>query len=750
MKFLRSPWSRRLGGVILALAVAAAGPALRAQTPLPAPGPGPMTAPIVAIPPADDGAPMLDNLSLSDNPLSTVLDLLERLTGRSVIRPQTLPTPTFTFNSHGPISKRDAIIALESLLTINGIAVAPMGEKFIKVVPVANVRTEAPELVLASLRDQPPSGKVVSKLFRLEHLDTTAFQTQMTPFLSPGFGSVVPFQNSSTLLVTDTIANLQRLEYVLAEVDKPRDLVTKFRTLKYAQAQTVAEKIKSLIDTTKAAFNRQPGAPGSPATPGAPTAVMPPSSSADMSSGLGAALLSATTSISFDERTNQVILVTDSASVPFFENLIDKLDVQADLSTQIAVINIQHASATDLTAVLSSFVSGTTSAATRATPGQTTGRSSMQGARSGSIAANSRSTFGNQNARPATPAAQPGAGAAGANGRGNSQFSESMTITADERSNSIVASGTLDDLKLLRDLIKKIDIVLPQVRIEVLIAEVTLDDKIQRGIDAFNVTMVASQLATFGVAGGGVAITNGKINRTAGQPNTFDLSAAVLPTNNKNRVHILSNPTITTTHNKEATINVSTTISIPSSSLTDLTSSTTQSNNFVTNYAQEDVGLKLTVTPLIGSDGTIQLTIDQVAQDLDTSSAGQVNQQPTIFNREATSFISVQDGSIVVLGGLRKTQHSITQRRFALLGELPLLGALFGNHTRDKAESELIMFIRPTVLENVSKAQSDALSVLENAKFSKEDKDEIRLGTKAIGATAPEPKPAEAEVVPAK
>ena len=96
-------------------------------------------APLVAIPPSGDGAAMIDNIKLSDNPLSTVLDLLEQLTGRSVIRPQQLPTPTFTFNSHGPISRQDAIIAIESLLSLNNIAVAPLGEKFIKVVVIKAV-----------------------------------------------------------------------------------------------------------------------------------------------------------------------------------------------------------------------------------------------------------------------------------------------------------------------------------------------------------------------------------------------------------------------------------------------------------------------------------------------------------------------------------------------------------------------------------------------------------------------------------
>ncbi|MBK8475605.1 MAG: hypothetical protein IPL39_04655 [Opitutaceae bacterium] len=407
MKPCRFPHLGHLAGAFVALALAGLAAPLSAQDggpvpPLPemAPAPAAAAPALVAIPPAGDAAAMVDNIKLSDNPLSTVLDMLEQLTGRSVIRPQQLPTPTFTFNSHGPISKRDAVIAIESLLSLNNIAVAPMGEKFIKVVVITNIKTEAPELVLGSLRDQPPSGKIVSKLFRLAHLDTTTFQNQVQPFLSPGFGAVVPFQNSNTLLVTDTISNLQRLEYVLVEVDKPRDLVTKFYTLKYAQAQAVAEKIKSLIETTRSAFNRQTGGQtaGMPMPPGMPPPQTGGEVGGDASAGLGAALISATTSLNFDERTNQVILVTDTSSVHFYDNLIEKLDVQADPSTKIDVVQIQHAQATEVASLLSTFVSGSTGSSSRSS-------STGSGRSSTTRKQRSSETFPGLN-RPATPTPQ--------------------------------------------------------------------------------------------------------------------------------------------------------------------------------------------------------------------------------------------------------------------------------------------------------------------------------------------------------
>jgi general secretion pathway protein D len=745
MKPRRSPFLRYVAGAFAALAFAGFVPHGSAQEP-PAPPVenGPATSPvprapaaIQAIPPAGDGEAMVDNIKLSDNPLTTVLDMLEQLTGRSVIRPQQLPTPTFTFNSHGAITKRDAIIAIESLLSLNNIAVAPLGEKFIKVVVITNIKTEAPELVLGSLADQPPSGRIVSKLFRLEHLDTTTFQTQVQPFLSPNFGAVVPFQNSSTILVTDTISNLQRLEYVLAQVDKPRDLVTKFYTLKFAQAQDVAEKIKSLIESTRSAFNRQAGqggsAPGMPMPQGVPAPTTGEGSAEAAAAGLGAALISATTSINFDERTNQVILVTDSSSVQFYENLIEKLDVQADPSTQIAVIQIQHADAKDVASLLSTFISGSTGSTARSS--STSGRTTRP--------QRSRETFPGlgrertENAAvPATP--QPLVAASANRGAGNernSQFSSFMTIIADERSNAIVASGTQDDLNLIRALIKQVDVVLPQVQIDVLIASVTVGKTVQRGIDAFtNITVEGNRVVGVeGVSGPGFSLSNIVLNRVAGGSDTVSGKGTInTKANAWNNVRVLSVPSITTTHNQEAEVKVAKSVPITTASYSDTTSTTTARNS----YSYQDVGIDLVVKPLIGADGTIQMEISQSADEIDSYNA---DGQPLISTRTAKSFISVADGEIIVLGGLQKDTNGKTRGGFPLVSEIPVLGALFGSNKTEKSRDEILFFIQPHILRTTADADRSAREQIETSAGKKMV--EKRVQRKVV--LPPEPPPAE-------
>lgn len=677
---------------------------------------------------AGDSAQMIDKLQLRDDSLAQVLALLEMFTGRSVVRPQALPTPTFTFDSRGPISRQEAILAIESLLSLNGIAIAPLGDRFIKVVPIGNVRTEAPELVIGSLADQPPSGRVVSKLFRLEHLDTVTFQTQIQPFLSPGFGTVVPFQNTNTLLVTDTVSNLQRLEYVLKEVDHPRNLATKFYTLRYAQAATVAEKLKSLIESTRSAFTSGNAARTGSAqpVPGAPVPLT--------AEGIGVtqALLASNTSLNFDERTNQIILVSDPASVPFFDNLIEKLDIQADLSTSIAVIQIFHANATDVASVLSQFISGATQQSTAGNNTADAARRRTQG--------NMRSTFGtgtelrDSNDRQAL-VQQPIAAALNASlaaqnaGERQSQFSNSMTIVADERSNAIVASGTLDDINLVKELIRQVDVVLPQVRIEVLIAEVTLGKTVQRGIDAFNLQIAGDKVIGFGGSGAGFDLTGGKIDRTKTQ-GQVSLDIAISASNTNSDVNILSVPSVTTTHNKEASILVGEARPIVTATQSDFSGATTSSGiGLRTSFTFQDIGLELKVKPLIGSDGTIQMEIDQSADDINGFESIDGNRQPIITRRQATSFITAADGQITVLGGLQTNKKSLDGSRFPYVGELPLLGWLFGKHTKENTKKELIMFIRPTLLLNTDKASADANKVLKDSRQSDEVKARIEGGS---------------------
>ncbi len=659
----------------------------------------------VGIAAADDPDEMIE-FSLRDETLAQVLYLLEQLTGRSVIRPQALPSPTFTFNSMAPLTRQEAILAIESLLSINGIGVAPLGDKFVKVVPIANIRTEAPELVVNSLIGEPASGKVVSKLFRLTYLDSATFQTQIQPFLSPGFGTIIPFQNSNAVIVTDTISNLQRLEYVVSEVDTPSrlNIETKFYTLHYATASEVGAQINTLIESAKSGFGDQKATPNRGQDPQVTVPVGPPTPSAGGDGSVPIqVVLGGNTSINWDDRTNQLIVITDPSNLPFFDNIIEKLDIAADPPTRIDVIPLQHAEAVEVASLLSQLITGETKQEGLDVGG-------LSGANGGSP---ERLTFGgardsleagNRQATSQTSASRSAVLDTVSNQLEGweSQFSDFMTIVADERSNALIVSGTITDLNLIQNIINEIDIVLAQVRIDVIIVAVRLSDQDSRGIDSFGFEYdtLTGQILSFDAIFPGIGVV-GNPGAAAGE---YVIDTVFDEAGRNENIDVLSAPTIVTTHNKEATIIVAESRPIiTSSSSGGISGIDTRST-----FQFQDIGITLKVKPLIGPNDVIQMEIDQTIDDINGQVQIDGNEQPIIARRQATSFVSVRSQEMIVLGGLRQKEVRRTKKRIGLFGRIPIIAPLFTNYQDEDVTIELIVFIRPQVIRNTDAANMDA------------------------------------------
>jgi general secretion pathway protein D len=278
------------------------------------------------------------------------------------------------------------------------------------------------------------------------------------------------------------------------------------------------------------------------------------------------------------------------------------------------------------------------------------------------------------------------------------QFSTLVTVLADDRSNSIVVSGTVDDIRLIREIVDKVDVLLSQVSIQVVIAEVTLTDKDKSGISALNLTIGQNAKGGTGITKfdtgtgdiAGWAITGGVVNPLAFQ-------AAMTNVGAKSNVKVLSANTIVTTHNKQAEFIVSQKQPIVTGSQSTLaTTGTTPISTSTFQY--QDIGIHVKVTPLIGDDGSIQLEIDQIVDDVVGTVKVDANEQPIIGHREATSFINVSNGQMIVLGGLQQTKHNTGRNKLGLLYEIPLLSQLLGGRTHEEDRTELLLFVRPHII----------------------------------------------------
>ncbi len=640
----------RIARLSLVASLFALSTGLFAQAPAPADKPA---APDVK----PNGDEMIPSFKISGLPIDGVLAALEFHTGRSILRPAALPTAEYTLVIDRPIPRSELILAIETLLALNQIGVAPLGERFLKVIALAQAKTEAPEMIAGSAFDQPASGKIATKVFQFDFLRVNEFMPQLQGLLTPGVGGgVVILDKTNAALVTDSVSNLQRIENLIKALDRPATtgLTPKFYPLKSAKASDLVNKLRTVL------------------------------------SGSLQTQLGTSTTYNADDRTNQIILIADRRQYAFFDELIAKLDVKADPNTRNEVIYLKHAAAKDVSTLLTQLVTGQTNAAQK---------TSAQSVRPGQI------NLPGQPAAPQPAAPQPAVvnsvGPEIASLAGSNEFSTLVTVTYDERSNAVIVSGTGDDIRLIKDLVDKIDIILAQVRIEVIIAEVTLSDTDKTGLTALNLT--AATNATTGVR----SVTNfsGAVagwNITEGIVDPLSLKAALTDAGTRSNVNVLSAPTIVTTHNKEAQVVVGQKRPV----VTGTTSVSTTGGTSST-YTYQSIAIDLRVTPLIGDDGSIQLKIDQKVDDLLGSTTIDGNQVPIIGTRQATSFINVYDNQMVVLGGLQRQKFGNDRAKIGFLAEIPIISQLLGGREKSRERTELLLFVRPHVIKP-SEVSADA------------------------------------------
>jgi len=602
--------------------------------------------------PASEGM-LNDGINIPEGPIDAAFGLIELLTEREVLRSPQVPANTvFTLTIEQPLTYAEALMAIETTLQLNGIAVTPLGDRFVQVVPIGSARISAPELIEGSTLDLAPSGRIASKLFTFEFVQVSQFSGKIATLLNPQLGGAMSFEQANALLVTDSINTLQRIEILVRELDRPNvsSLEPKFYPLAYAKASDLANQMRNILQ------------------------------------GPAAQQLGTATSFNADDRTNQIIVISDPRLHPFFDKLIARLDVRSDPNTRNEIIYLKHAEATEVATLVSNLVSGQNQAASRAESGRRP---------SGTV----------QPAAPQPAASTPAAALAAASA--NNEFSQLVTILPDERSNAVVVSGTVEDIRLIRELIDQIDVLLAQVRIEVVIVEVTLNDDATSGISQLGMLVENGKLV--GITGAGPGFTVGGTGIPPLDPGSIEQIAsenfAIFPdgnltgliglatTDRKNNAQLMQVPAVVTTHNKEAEFFVGQDIPVLGSFIPDATGG----GNIRSTVSNRQVGIRLLVKPLIGNNGSVQLEIEQTVEDVLATTTIDGIAQPIVGQREMKSFISVQDKEIIVIGGL---QRGIDRKSTSRLGPIPFIGDLLGTRTRENEKTDLIFFLRPTILSD--------------------------------------------------
>ena len=273
-----------------------------------------------------------------------------------------------------------------------------------------------------------------------------------------------------------------------------------------------------------------------------------------------------------------------------------------------------------------------------------------------------------------------------------------VNIVADPNTNSLLIVTQPSNMKPIRDMVDKIDQVAEQVMIETIIVEASLDKQTKLGVEY---TMLPSKI--FGGKGtsGSGNVGFGLNTTPAGEGVNYTISSGqyksfinAIQTDTKFKV--LDTPRIFTSNNVKAEINVSQKIPY-------ITTQTTNSlGNVVSNYTFQDVGVVLTVTPRITSNGNVTMDVVQSADDLKGFTDFNA---PIINHRQASTTVSVADGATIVLGGIIRHTLTQTDKKVPFFGDLPLIGNFFKASDKTLGQTELMVFLTPHVIHSAAEAE---------------------------------------------
>ena len=275
-------------------------------------------------------------------------------------------------------------------------------------------------------------------------------------------------------------------------------------------------------------------------------------------------------------------------------------------------------------------------------------------------------------------------------------FTERFRVVANKETNSVIIISAPEDYEKIKNIIQELDVKRDQVLVEALIVEITLDDDQTLGFDwrvlldtgteieaigQSNTGLMSESLLTGGLPGLTVGLLNGEI------PSVY----AILNANRQNtNFKILSTPEIVTIDNNEAMINIGEQIPFLTSSRVD------ESNNVIQTFDYKDIGIMLKITPHINKNGYITMDINQSIKKIVEGTS--LLENPSVFNREITSKVTVRDQRTIVIGGLIRDDSTVIEKKVPLLGDIPLVGLLFRKKSKQRIRTNLLIFLTPHIV----------------------------------------------------
>lgn len=589
-------------------------------------------------------------LNLKDADIVALITTVAEVTGKNfVIDPRVKGKVTVV--SSKPMDADNLYQVFLSILRVHGFAAVPSGS-VIKIVPDANAKSD--NVGMATGFAPGIGDEFITRVVEIKNVPAAQLVPILRP-LVPQQGHLAAYQPSNVLIISDRAANVDRLVRIIRRIDLASTAEIDVMPLQHASATEVVRIMAQLEPTVK-----KPDAGGG-------------------------------TKLVADERTNSVLISGDKSGRLRMRAIITHLDTPLETGGNTHVVYLRNASAKDLVEVL-------------------------QGVSSDIVAASG--------------AGQPavGKGIKARVRRGRTQIA-TASIRADENMNALVITAPPGIYRALLSVIRQLDIRRAQVMVEAIIAEIKSDKLAEFGVQWRSTNSLEGASTGFGgtsfstgsppiaavagnpLSGVGDGLTLGFIDGTASVLGTEFLNIGALLRIISSDVHtnILSTPTLVTLDNQEAEIIVGQNVPFVTGSFTSAGASDSAINPFQT-IERQDVGITLRIKPQINEGNAVKLDIYQEVSSVAPSTLGASD---LVTNkRSITTSVIVEDGQMLVLGGLMDDGLDESVQKVPFLGDLPLIGNLFKSRKTTHVKTNLMVFLRTTILRD-----SATQSVLSNGKY---------------------------------
>ena len=634
------------------------------------------------------GEPVVLNFANAD--IDAVARAMATLTRRNVVVDPRVKGQ-INLTTERAVSPAAALNQFAAALRLQGFALVEAGGLY-KVLPEADAKLMAGGVNDGPLTNLPGSAvggnTMVTQIFSLRHENANNLVPVLRPLIGPN-QTINVNPGTNALVVTDYAENLQRVGRIIAALDIANATDLEVIPLKHAVASDLAVLVQKLTEGGTSA--------------GAATQ--------------GQADTSYKTTILAEPRSNALLVRTANPSrLALVRSLVEKLDrpTSDKASGSIHVVHLKNADATQL---------ATTLRAAMAADGSGSGSASGVGSTSSATTTPRTTTPSTSPSSASTSGTTSSTLGASGGSLSTSVPSTGGQIQADAATNSLIITAPEPVFRQMRAVIDMLDTRRAQVYVESLIAEVNAERAAEFGIQ-WQGPLGKSGDSVIGLLGtnfgtGGKNIINLATGAASGTtlPSTginFGLAqqkggvyvlgflARALEANGDGNV--LSTPNLLTLDNEEAKIVIGQNVPFVTGQYTNTGTTTATVNPFQT-IERKDVGLTLKVKPQISENGTVKLSIYQEVSSIDASTKANTN-GPTTNKRSIESQVLVDDGQIVVLGGLLQDEYAGNVDQVPGLGSVPIFGNLFKSQSRSRKKTNLMVFLRPVVVRDAQQTGS--------------------------------------------